>query len=73
LLAPPRVFILVAENEPPEFLTAADDLSHEFKRKDIESCKSSLKGHNHISIEVNLSSGEGEEWGEEVAAWIKVA
>lgn len=29
-----------------------------------------LKGHNHISPGVSLSSGEGEEWGKNVADWI---
>lgn len=30
-----------------------------------------LKGHNHVSSSMALSSGEGEEWGDFVAEWIK--
>jgi hypothetical protein len=32
-----------------------------------------MKGHNHISPNFVLNSGEveGEEWGEKVAKWIK--
>ena len=30
-----------------------------------------VAGHNHISPPLALMSGEGEQWGEEVAAWIK--
>jgi hypothetical protein len=29
------------------------------------------KGHNHISINLALSAGEGDEWGEELVALFK--
>ena len=30
-----------------------------------------LKGHNHISPNLALTSGEGEEWGEQAVEWFK--
>jgi len=71
-LLPPRLFILLAENDAP----ALTDWDATFKKTLREKgCTDfqefSLQGHNHISSNFALNSGEGEDWGEQVAKWIK--
>ncbi len=29
------------------------------------------EGHNHVSAAMALNSGEGEQWGEDLAKWVK--
>ena len=68
----PEAFVLASEHEPPAIRAANDvfvkDLEARVGRKvryDI------MKGHNHISPNCALMTGEGEEWAESVAVWAK--
>ncbi|KAF8531718.1 Alpha/Beta hydrolase protein [Gautieria morchelliformis] len=71
-LLPDRLFLLSSERDDP-ILAAWDKTFREaLHEKGITDYHThTMKGHNHVSPEVSLSSGEGEEWGEEVAQWIK--
>ncbi|RPD58180.1 alpha/beta hydrolase domain-containing protein [Lentinus tigrinus ALCF2SS1-7] len=68
----PEVFVLASENEP-EFIKAGVD---EFVKK-LEARRGRvvkyeiMKGHNHISPHWALLSGEGEDWADAVAEWVK--
>jgi len=68
----PEVVTYVSEYEVP----AIRESSGEFRQvlsdrlgKPVE--ERILTGHNHISPHVALSTGQGEEWGAEVADWVK--
>lgn len=68
----PDILLVRAEREP-DWLT----LSWEAVVRDIEKRRGEApqiiigEGHNHISPNWALCSGEGEEWGEEVVEWMK--
>jgi len=70
-LFPSRLFVLHSEREPPSFIAMSEELQRDLSDRGIPFQAHIMKGHNHISVEMSLSSGEGEEWGEEVAKWIK--
>ena len=68
----PEVFVLKSEMEPgmvdagnDAFVKALEGRVGRKVRYEV------MKGHNHFSPHWALMSGEGEEWGEDVAAWIK--
>lgn len=69
----PKLLVMNSEWDPvDEILKSNDDfvkLGEEVWGEKIEVIK--IQGHNHISPPTALSSGEGEEWGEQVARWIR--
>ncbi|KAG6849118.1 hypothetical protein H0H93_011179 [Arthromyces matolae] len=68
----PRLLLVVAEKEPNWLLKIDDDFAKALD--DITERKPSrliAKGHNHISPNWAVSSGEGEEWADDVIAWIR--
>jgi acetyl esterase/lipase len=74
----PEMLIVEAEKEPAAFWR-----SGEMFRKSLDEGENRVHGkkvgwikaagHNHVSPNWVLGTGEGEEWAEEVAAWIKGA
>lgn len=70
-LLPPRIYVLHSERDPLPFIMWSEEVSKELKQRSVNLQTYTMIGHNHISPEVSLSSGEGEEWGEEVAKFIK--
>lgn len=73
IAALPPILVFSAENEPPELLIAPrDEFIPAFENKTGRKIKSIIgKGHNHISSNWALYSGEGEEWAHEITDWFK--
>ncbi|KZT36250.1 alpha/beta-hydrolase [Sistotremastrum suecicum HHB10207 ss-3] len=67
----PPLYIIVAEKEPEAIALAAKDFKAELKKRGVAYDEFENQYHNHISANIALSSGEGEEWGERVVEWIK--
>lgn len=68
----PEIFALRSEREPALIGAGNDEFVKALEAKWGRVVKyESMKGHNHISPHWALLSGEGEEWGEAVAEWIK--
>lgn len=60
-----------SERDPVPFIMWTQELRNDLKERGVAVQEHIMVGHNHISPEVCLSSGEGEEWGEEVAKFVK--
>ena len=68
----PEWFILASEREPPDVRATNDEFVEILEKRLGKKVKYQfMKGHNHISPHWALLSGEGEEWGEWVAEWVK--
>jgi hypothetical protein len=68
----PKILIAQAENEPERLYSTAIDLRRVLEWNSGESVEYlEGKGHNHCSLILCLSSGEGEEWGFKSAGWIQ--
>ncbi|KAA8575303.1 hypothetical protein EYC84_004478 [Monilinia fructicola] len=69
----PKLLVLNSEWDPVDEILKPNDafvkLGEEIWGEKIEVIK--IKGHNHISPPLVLSTGEGEEWGNQAAGWIK--
>lgn len=70
-LLPPRIFIILGENDTPSITAWSETFGKALREKGVKFQEHIMKGHNHISSNLALNSGEGEEWGEEIAKWIK--
>ncbi|KJA16593.1 hypothetical protein HYPSUDRAFT_58130 [Hypholoma sublateritium FD-334 SS-4] len=68
----PALLMVEGEREPDWLIAAGDAFVKEVKGKvGVVPQRVVAKGHNHISLNWALSTGEGEEWGEEVMEWLK--
>ncbi|KAI0764171.1 alpha/beta-hydrolase [Trametes elegans] len=68
----PDVFVLVSERDPGPLVDAYEEFVQTLEGRLGKGVRhEAMKGHNHISGHCALHSGEGEEWGEHVVAWIK--
>jgi pimeloyl-ACP methyl ester carboxylesterase len=70
-----KLLLVVSEKDPELVLTAHADfakLARERLGEDSVSTRVAM-GHNHISLTCAPSSGEGEEWAEDVVMWVKGA
>ena len=68
----PKFLLVEGEWEPDWLLDAGKALQRAFTdriQKPIE--KIVALGHNHISLNWALSTGQGEQWGEDVVEWCK--
>ncbi|KAG6870995.1 hypothetical protein C0992_011970 [Termitomyces sp. T32_za158] len=69
----PRILLIVAEKEPGWLLKGNDDFETALKTITGKKPASLVAlGHNHISPNWALSSGQGESWAEDVIAWMKL-
>jgi len=67
----PGLLVLRSEREPSAIQAVHDDFSEFAKNKPVLSAETGvIEGHNHISMIIALSTGEGEEWGERVVSWV---
>ncbi|TGO48695.1 hypothetical protein BCON_0232g00030 [Botryotinia convoluta] len=70
----PKLLVMHSEYDPVDEILKPNDafvkLGEKIWEEKIEVIK--IEGHNHISPQMALSTGEGEEWGEKAAAWIKM-
>ncbi|KAI0327447.1 alpha/beta hydrolase domain-containing protein [Cubamyces sp. BRFM 1775] len=67
----PDIFALVSELDPPVIKEGCDEFAKTLEERGCRVRNEVMKGHNHISPHWALCSGEGEEWGVQVAEWIK--
>ncbi|KAJ3516594.1 hypothetical protein NLJ89_g1016 [Agrocybe chaxingu] len=68
----PKVLMVEGEFEPDFLIDAGDVFRKEVKeRTGVQPKKIIAKGHNHISLNWALSTGEGEEWAERTVEWLK--
>ncbi|KDR72970.1 hypothetical protein GALMADRAFT_125849 [Galerina marginata CBS 339.88] len=67
----PKILMVEAEREPDWLANAGTAFHEEIRTRTGENIKRIIaKGHNHVSLNWALSSGEGEDWGEQVAEWL---
>ncbi|KAH7922417.1 alpha/beta-hydrolase [Leucogyrophana mollusca] len=67
----PEILLVQAEREPEWLKASGVVLSTDLERRLGKAPKKIIsEGHNHISPNWALCSGEGEEWGEEVVEWL---
>ncbi|KAG0696362.1 Alpha/Beta hydrolase protein [Suillus ampliporus] len=68
----PDILLVRAEREPDSLLASWEEMLPDIEKRLGEAPQAIIgKGHNHISANWALCSGEGEEWGEEVTKWMK--
>ena len=64
--------MLSSDREPPLIKAGNDEFVKTLGERRGEAIKYEIMdGHNHISPHWALLSGQGEGWGEAVAAWVK--
>jgi hypothetical protein len=68
----PKILLVEGEFEPEWLLDGGRAFQQEFTdRLQQPNDKIIALGHNHISVIWALSTGQGEEWAEDVVAWYK--
>lgn len=68
----PRTALVIAERDPDWLLAADEDFTKALEGRTGKKPKKIVaQGHNHISPNIALGTGQGEAWAEEVIAWIK--
>ncbi|KLO06798.1 alpha/beta-hydrolase [Schizopora paradoxa] len=69
----PSLYIMRSENEPELVKVGQIDFVKLLKEKapGVSVQEAIASGHNHISPHVALSSGEGEQWGEDILSWVR--
>lgn len=68
----PKILMVQAENEPDWLRDAGDVFYDTVKEASGEALDRKFgKGHNHISITLALSTGQGEGWAEETCEWLQ--
>jgi len=67
----PPIMTIIAEKDPPVIFGIFRDFGALLRERCVRSTEYTNKGHNHISSNLALCSGEGEEWGEEVVHWMR--
>jgi len=68
----PPILLMHSENEPPYVAVPLKDFSVLFEERTGKKLEVNIgEGHNHMSAHWALNSGEGEQWGEDLATWVK--
>ena len=68
----PKFLLVEGEWEPDWLLDAGKALQHAFTNRIQQPIEKLVAlGHNHISLIWALSTGQGEQWGEDVFGWYK--
>lgn len=68
----PPLFLLRSEKEPKALVFAHDEFVAGVTERSPGQFETYIApGHNHISPSLTLSTGDGEEWGEAVSAWLR--
>jgi len=66
----PPLHLAIAGSEPRMIASGNRTFAELFRKKGGVVEQSVLDGHDHLSPILSLSSGNGEEWGEDVSRWI---
>jgi len=68
----PKLLMVEGEREPEWLIDAGIVFQEEVKKRTGEQLKKIVgRGHNHISLNWALSTGQGEEWAEEAVEWLR--
>jgi len=68
----PPLYIMRSEKEPLGLVVSHDKFLEIVRERSVKDVKVGIaEGHNHVSPQIALSTGEGEEWGHDFIAWIK--
>jgi len=68
----PPILMMHSENEPPFVAVPENDFIALFEERTGKKLEVNVgEGHNHMSAHWALNSGEGEQWGEDLAKWVK--
>jgi len=68
----PNILLVEGEWEPDWLLDAGKALQQAFTDRMHPPCEKIVAlGHNHISLNWALSTGQGEQWGEDIIGWYK--
>lgn len=67
----PPILNFKAEREPPFVIESVQCFGELLKARGVKVTDYISKGHNHISSNIALQSGQGEEWAEFVVNWIR--
>ncbi|KAJ7198903.1 alpha/beta hydrolase domain-containing protein [Mycena haematopus] len=67
----PPLAMVIADHDPEWFKLVGSDFRAVLAEKGAEAPLIVAKGHNHISLSLALSTGQGEKWAEEAVAWIE--
>ncbi|KAJ7109576.1 alpha/beta-hydrolase [Mycena crocata] len=67
----PPLALVTCEYDPEWFKIVAKDFSDALAEKGLAPPQMLAKGHNHISFSWALETGKGEEWAEELVAWME--
>lgn len=68
----PPILMVMAEHDVEGVIVTNDDFAALLEKRTGKKIERLIaQGHNHISPNWALSTGEGEDWGEKVAEWIK--
>ncbi|TFK38477.1 alpha/beta hydrolase domain-containing protein [Crucibulum laeve] len=69
----PKILIVEAEREPSWVLVAGKDFLSKLEERSMRRIpKVTARGHNHVSSNWTLGTGQGEEWAEKVGEWMKL-
>ncbi|KDQ24737.1 hypothetical protein PLEOSDRAFT_1058708 [Pleurotus ostreatus PC15] len=66
----PSILLVEGEREPEWLQIVGEDFYKEASKRGVHAEKLIAKGHNHISLSMALSSGQGEEWADTAAEWM---
>ncbi|KAF4596604.1 hypothetical protein EYR40_007705 [Pleurotus pulmonarius] len=66
----PSLLLVEGEREPEWLQIVGEDFYKEASKRGVHAEKLIAKGHNHISLSIALSSGQGEEWADSAAEWM---
>ena len=68
----PEMFVLRAEHDPDVLVKGNEEFVEALEARVGRKVKYGVQArHSHISPSLALLTGDGEEWGEEVAQWVK--
>jgi len=67
----PPVMNLLAEREPPFVVESVHAFGDLLKSRGVRVTDYVAEGHNHISVNFALMTGQGEEWAEEAVNWMR--
>lgn len=67
----PPILSIRAENDPSFITSIVKDFNALCEARKVRVTEYVIPGHNHISANLALLSGEGDQWGEDVVRWMK--
>ncbi|KAK0434533.1 alpha/beta-hydrolase [Desarmillaria tabescens] len=67
----PRLLLGIAERDPDSLIDASKNFQLALEARGLTYDKFVAAGHNHISVNFAVGTGQGEEWAEDVVKWIR--